>query len=127
MSTAYQIVEATEPTDFALREAIRAFTDEKTERSSEAMLADFLVMLGRACGRLDEGATVEQAVADLVFHGLDRESAETIVQKAGETVEANRSMVQDAGKGQAAGNWVTRFGLLVIVLLAVLVYMVAAS
>lgn len=122
-----QIMEVTEPTDIALREAIRSFADEDEEKSNEAMMADFLVILGRACARLDEGATLEQAVADLVFHGLERESAETIVQKAGETVEANRGKGRGVGSSQATGNWLTRFGILVIVLLAVLVYMVSGG
>jgi hypothetical protein len=123
MSNAQQIMEVTEPTDIALREAIRSFADEDEEKSNEAMMADFLVILGRACTRLDEGATPEEAVADLVFHGLERESAETIVQKAEETVEANRGKGRGVGGSQATGNWLTRFGILVIILLAVLVYM----
>lgn len=123
MSNAQQIMEVTEPTDIALREAIRSFANEDEEKPNEAMMADFLVILGRACARLDEGATPEQAVADLVFHGMERESAETIVQKAEETVEANRGKVRGVGSSQATGNWLTRFGILVIVLLAVLVYM----
>lgn len=127
MSNAYPIMEVTKPTEIALRDAIRSFTDEKTEKSSEAMLADFLVILGRACARLDEGATPDQAVADLVFHGMEQDSAETIVQKAQETVEAHRDMGQGVDNPQAAGNWLTRFGILVIVLLAMLVYMYAAD
>jgi len=122
MNNAYQIMEVTDPTEIALRDAIRSFTDEDEERSNEAMMADFLVILGRACTRLDEGATPEEAVADLVFHGLERESAETMVQKAQETVAANRGKRNP----QAAGNWLTRFGIVVIVLLAVLVYMYSA-
>jgi len=123
MSNAYQLMEVSEPSEIALRDAIRSFTNEETEKPAEAMLADFLVILGRACARLDEGATTEEAVADLVFHGLERESAETIVQKAGETVAANRNVESP----QATGNWLTRFGILVIVLLGVLVYMYAAD
>ena len=127
MSNVQQIMEVTEPTDIALREAIRSFVNEDEEKSNEAMMADFLVILGRACARLDEGASPEQAVADLVFHGMERESAETIVEKAQETVEANRGKVRGVGSSQAAGNWLTRFGILVIVLLAVLVYMYAGD
>ncbi|MDN4037860.1 hypothetical protein [Massilia sp. YIM B02443] len=127
MSNAQQIMEVMEPTDIALREAIHSFADEDEEKSNEAMMADFLVILGRACARLDEGATPEQAVADLVFHGMERESAETIVQKAEETVEANRGKGRGVDSSQATGNWLTRFGILVIVLLAVLVYMYAGG
>ena len=122
MSNAYQLMEVSEPTGIALRDAIRSFTGEETEKPTEAMLADFLVILGRACARLEDGATTEEAIADLVFHGLERESAETIVQKAQERTEAQ----QGKGDTQATGNWLTRFGILVIVLLGVLVYMYAA-
>lgn len=126
MSNAYQLMEVSEPSEIALRDAIRSFTDEDTEKPAEAMLADFLVILGRACARLDEGATTEEAIDDLVFHGLERESAETIVQKAQERVERVEAQ-RGQGNTQATGNWLTRFGILVIVLLGVLVYMYAAG
>jgi predicted Zn-dependent protease len=125
MSNAYQLMEVSEPSEIALRDAIRSFTDEETEKPAEAMLADFLVILGRACARLDEGATMEEAIADLVFHGLERESAETIVRKAQEKVERVEAQ-RGQGNTPATGNWLTRFGILVIVLLGVLVYMYAA-
>lgn len=123
MSSNHQTMEAVEPTDLELREAIRSFMDEREDRSGEAMMADFMVMLGRACSRLDEGATEEEAIADLHFHGLEREVAATVVQKAAETVGANQPLKDS---GQTGGDGLTRFAILVIVLLAVLVYVYTA-
>lgn len=123
MNSRYQTMEAVEPTDLELRQAIRSFMNEREGRSGEEMMADFMVMLGRACSRLDEGATEEEAIADLHFHGLEREVAATVVQKAAETVGANQPLNDS---GQTSGDGLTRFAILVIVLLAVLVYVYTA-
>ncbi|WP_312512348.1 hypothetical protein [Massilia sp.] len=127
MNSNYQVMEAVEPTDLELREAIRSFMDEREGRSGEAMMADFMVMLGRACSRLDEGATEEEAIADLHFHGLEREVAATVVQKAAETVGAHQPLKDGMQGAQTGGDGLTRFAILVIVLLAVVVYVYSAG
>lgn len=126
MNSRYQTMEAVEPTDLELRQAIRSFMDEREGRSGEEMMADFMVMLGRACSRLDQGATEEEAIADLHFHGLEREVAATVVQKAAETVGANQPLKDGMQDAPTGGDGLTRFAILVIVLLAVLVYVYTA-
>jgi hypothetical protein len=99
MSSTDQNQQVAEPDDSALQVAIRAFSlQESGIASAQAATAGadsmqhFLVLIGHASARLDNGATADDAVADLVRRGLDRDTAQVVVDKAVDVVASNRAL-----------------------------------
>jgi len=99
MSSNYQNEQVIEPDDSALQLAIRAFslqeggteTAQATTAGADSM-QHFLVLIGHASARLDSGATADDAIADLVRRGLDRDTAQVVVDKAVDVVASNRAL-----------------------------------
>jgi hypothetical protein len=99
MSSNYQNEQVVEPDDSALQVAIRAFSlQEGGTEPAQATTAGadsmqhFLVLIGHASARLDSGATADDAIADLVRRGLDRDTAQVVVDKAVDVVASNRAL-----------------------------------
>lgn len=99
MSGNYQIEQVVEPDDSELQLAIRAFSLQEggaepahAATSGADSMQHFLVLLGHACARLDSGATADDAIADLVRRGLDRGTAQVVVDKAVDVVASNRAL-----------------------------------
>jgi hypothetical protein len=99
MSSTDQNQQVVEPDDSALQLAIRAFSLQEggTEPAQPATVgADsmqhFLVLIGHASARLDSGAAADDAIADLVRRGLDRDTAQVVVDKAVDVVASNRAL-----------------------------------
>ena len=55
-------------------------------------MKDFLVLIGHASAGLEGGVTADDAVADLVRRGLDRDTAQVVVDKAVDVVASNRAL-----------------------------------
>ena len=99
MSSNDQNQQVVEPDDSALQAAIRAFSLQEggTEPAQAATagadsMQHFLVLIGHASARLGSGATADDAVADLVRRGLDRDTAQVVVDKAVDVVASNRAL-----------------------------------
>ena len=99
MSGNYQIEQVVEPDDSELQLAIRAFSLQEggaepaqAATSGADSMQHFLVLLGHACARLDSGVTADDAVTDLVRRGLDRGTAQVVVDKAVDVVASNRAL-----------------------------------
>jgi len=99
MSSNDQNQQVIEPDDSALQLAIRAFSLQEGDAlpaQAAAAGADsmqhFLVLIGHASARLGSGATADDAIADLVRRGLDRETAQVVVDKADDVVASNRAL-----------------------------------
>ena len=99
MSSNDQNQQVVEPDDSALQVAIRAFSlQEGSIEPAQAATAGadsmqhFLVLIGHASARLGSGATADDAVADLVRRGLDRDTAQVVVDKAVDVVASNRAL-----------------------------------
>jgi len=99
MSSNDQNQQVVEPDDSALQLAIRAFSLQEggTEpvqaaTSGADSMQHFLVLIGHASARLDSGATADDAIADLVRRGLDRDTAQVVVDKAVDVVASNRAL-----------------------------------
>jgi hypothetical protein len=99
MSSNYQNEQVIEPDDSTLQLAIRAFslqeggalpTQEATAGADS--MQHFLVLIGHASARLDSGATADDAIIDLVRRGLDRNTAQVVVDKAVDVVASNRAL-----------------------------------
>lgn len=139
MSSRYQMEEVAEPTDSELQLAIRAFSlqegDAQPGQAAPAgadSMKDFLVLIGHACAGLDGGATADDAVADLVRRGLDRDTAQVVVDKAVEVVASNRALesappAQHAGAGlgrNGAGKSMRLLAIVLVVLALVIAFVV---
>jgi len=99
MSSTDQNQQVVEPDDSALQLAIRAFSLQEggTEPAQPATagadsMQHFLVLIGHASARLDSGTTANDAIADLVRRGLDRDTAQVVVDKAVDVVASNRAL-----------------------------------
>jgi hypothetical protein len=99
MSSNYQNEQVIEPDDSALQLAIRAFSLQEggalpaQEATAGAdSMQHFLVLIGHASARLDSGATADDAIIDLVRRGLDRDTAQVVVDKAVDVVASNRAL-----------------------------------
>ena len=99
MSGNHQIEQAVEPDDSELQLAIRAFSLQEggtepaqAETSGTNSMQHFLVLIGHASARLGSGATADDAIADLVRRGLDRDTAQVVVDKAVDVVASNRAL-----------------------------------
>jgi len=99
MSGNYQIEQVVEPDDSELQLAIRAFSLQEggaepaqPATSGADSMQHFLVLIGHASARLDSGATADEAIADLVRRGLDRDTAQVVVDKAVDVVASNRAL-----------------------------------
>ena len=99
MSSNYQNEQVVEPDDSALQLAIRAFSLQEggalpaQEATAGAdSMQHFLVLIGHASARLDSGATADDTIADLVRRGLDRDTAQVVVDKAVDVVASNRAL-----------------------------------
>jgi hypothetical protein len=99
MSTNDQNEQVVEPDGSALQLAIRAFSLQEggalpaQEATAGAdSMQHFLVLIGHASARLDSGATADDAIADLVRRGLDRDTAQVVVDKAVDVVASNRAL-----------------------------------
>jgi len=99
MSSNGQNQQVVEPDDSALQLAIRAFSlQESGAQPAQAATSGadsmqyFLVLIGHASARLNSGATADDAIADLVRRGLDRDTAQVVVNKAVDVVASNRAL-----------------------------------
>jgi len=99
MSSTDQNQQVVEPDDSALQLAIRAFSLQEggTEPAQPATagadsMQHFLVLIGHASARLDSGTTADDTIADLVRRGLDRDTAQVVVDKAVDVVASNRAL-----------------------------------
>ena len=99
MSSTDQNQQVVEPDDSALQLAIRAFSLQEggalpvQEATAGAdSMQHFLVLIGHASARLDSGTTADDAIADLVRRGLDRDTAQVVVDKAVDVVASNRTL-----------------------------------
>lgn len=99
MSSNHQNEQVVEPDGSELQLAIRAFSlQEGGAQSGQAApdgtdsMQHFLVLIGHASARLDSGATADDAIADLVRRGLDRDTAQVVVDKAVDVVASNRAL-----------------------------------
>jgi hypothetical protein len=99
MSSNDQHQQVVEPDDSALQLAIRAFSlqEGSAQPAQEATsgadsMQHFLVLIGHASARLNSGATADDAIADLVRRGLDRDTAQVVVDKAVDVVASNRAL-----------------------------------
>ncbi|MBD8657961.1 hypothetical protein IFT68_20325 [Oxalobacteraceae sp. CFBP 13730] len=99
MSSTDQNQQAVEPDDSALQLAIRAFSLQEggaqpaqAATSGADSMQHFLVLIGHASARLNSGATADDAIADLVRRGLDRDTAQVVADKAVDVVASNRAL-----------------------------------
>ena len=99
MSSTDQNQQVVEPDDSELQLAIRAFSLQEggaepaqPATSGADSMQHFLVLIGHASARLDSGATADEAIADLVRRGLDRDTAQVVVDKAVDVVASNRAL-----------------------------------
>lgn len=99
MSSNHQNEQVVEAAGSELQLAIRAFSlQEGSAQSGHAApdgtdsMQHFLVLIGHASARLDSGATADDAIADLVRRGLDRDTAQVVVDKAVDVVASNRAL-----------------------------------
>ena len=99
MNGNHQVEHVVEPDDSELQLAIRAFSlQEGGVQSPQAApggadsMQHFLVLIGHASARLNSGALANDAIADLVRRGLDRDTAQVVVDKAVDVVASNRAL-----------------------------------
>ena len=137
MSGNYQNEQAVEPDDSALQLAIRAFSlQEGTNRQLQPAQAapagadsmqHFLVLIGHASARLNSGALADDAVADLVRRGLDRDTAQVVVDKAADVVASNRALESAPAAQQVrprSGKSIRLFAIVLVVLALVVALLV---
>ena len=99
MSSNHQNEQVVEPDGSELQLAIRAFSlqeggaqPEHAAPGGTDSMQHFLVLIGHASARLGSGATADDAIADLVRRGLDRDTAQVVVDKAIDVVASNRAL-----------------------------------
>jgi len=99
MSSNHQNEQVVDPDGSELQLAIRAFSlQEGGARPGHAApggtdsMQHFLVLIGHASARLGSGATADDAIADLVRRGLDRDTAQVVVDKTVDVVASNRAL-----------------------------------
>ena len=134
MSSTDQNQQVVEPDDSALQVAIRAFSVQEggTEPAQAAAagadsMQHFLVLIGHASARLDSGATADDAIADLVRRGLDRDTAQVVVDKAVDVVASNRAL-ESAPPAQhvrpRSGKSIRVFAIVLVVVALVVAWLV---
>ena len=78
---------------FSLQEgANRPLQPAQATPAGTDSMQHFLVLIGHASARLNSGATAHDAIADLVSRGLDRDTAQVVVDKAADVVASNRAL-----------------------------------
>ena len=87
----------------------------------------FLVLIGHASARLNSGATAHDAIADLVRRGLDRDTAQVVVDKAVDVVASNRAL-ESAPPAQhvraRSGKSIRVFAIVLVVVALVVAWLV---
>lgn len=132
--SSHQIEQVIEPTETELQRAIRAFSLQESEgrpgdaaRSGADSMKDFLVLIGHASALVESGATADDAMDDLVRRGLDRDTAQVVVDKAIDVVASNRALestppAQHAGV--KSGKSIRMLAIVLVVLALVIAYVV---
>lgn len=134
MNGNHQVEHVVEPDDSELQLAIRAFSlQEGGVQAPQAApggadsMQHFLVLIGHASARLNSGALADDAIADLVRRGLDRDTAQVVVDKAIDVVASNRAL-ESAPPAQhvraRSGKSIRVFAIVLVVVALVVAWLV---
>jgi len=134
MNGNHQVEHVVEPDDSELQLAIRAFSLQEggvqaphSAPGGADSMQHFLVLIGHASARLNSGALADDAIADLVRRGLDRDTAQVVVDKAVDVVASNRAL-ESAPPAQhvraRSGKSIRVFAIVLVVVALVVAWLV---
>src|ERR1043165_2337790 len=85
----------TRPTETALQQAIRSFSDDAHE-ARDVAIQDAITIIGEACAQLDEGLTSDAVFAWLTGHGLAAGYAQAFLGQAEAIVQSSKQANAEA-------------------------------